>query len=64
MILLVDIADVQADLGFRCPHMLEDTFSHGAVQMQYHYLAYLTCNTCFMPINGIYTIISFNDKNW
>ena len=31
MILLADIegADVQADLGLRCPHKLEDTFSYG-----------------------------------
>ena len=25
-----DCADAQSDLGLRCPHMLEDTFSHGA----------------------------------
>ena len=26
-------ADVQADLGFRCPHMPKDTFSHGAAHI-------------------------------
>ena len=25
-----DCADARSDLGLRCPHMLEDTFSHGA----------------------------------
>ena len=27
-----DCADAQAGLGLRCPHMPEDTFSHGTVQ--------------------------------
>ena len=27
-----DCADAQADLGFCCPHMPEDTFSHGAAR--------------------------------
>ena len=26
-------ADVQADLGLHCPHMLEDTFLHDAVHI-------------------------------
>ena len=26
-------ADAQTDLGLHCPHMLEDTFSHGVTQM-------------------------------
>ena len=25
--------DAQADLGLRCPHMPEDTFSHGIAQL-------------------------------
>ena len=28
-----DYADVQADLGLRCPHMPEDTFSHGSTHL-------------------------------
>ena len=28
-----DCADAQADLGLRCPHMPEDTFSHGAAHI-------------------------------
>ena len=28
-----DCADAQADLGLRCPHMLEDMFSHGTVRL-------------------------------
>ena len=28
-----DCADAQSDLGFRCPHMPKDTFSHGATQI-------------------------------
>ena len=30
---LLDCADAQADLGLCCPHMLEDTFSHGAAHI-------------------------------
>ena len=30
-----DCADAQADLGPRCLHMLEDTFSHGAAQLTF-----------------------------
>ena len=38
MILLVyseytDCTDVQADLGLHCPHMPENTFSHGAAYL-------------------------------
>ena len=28
-----DCADAQSDLGLSCPHMAEDTFSHGAAQL-------------------------------
>ena len=28
-----DCADAQADLGLRCPHLPEDTFSHGATKL-------------------------------
>ena len=28
-----DCMDAQSDLGFHCPHMLEDTFSHGAAHI-------------------------------
>ena len=28
-----DCVDTQVDLGIRCPHMLEDTFTHGATQL-------------------------------
>ena len=28
-----ECADAQADLGFRCPHMPEDMFSHGTDQI-------------------------------
>ena len=31
MILFVDM---QANLGLRCPHMPDDTFSHGATQLK------------------------------
>ena len=44
MILLADsegpdqtCADAQADLGLRCPHMPEDTVSHGVAQMKATY---------------------------
>ena len=43
MILLADsegpdqTAEMQTDLGLRCPHMLEDTFSHGAVHVEKFY---------------------------
>ena len=33
MILFADIASTQADLGLRCSHMPEDTFSHGVAIM-------------------------------
>ena len=29
-----DCTNAQADLGFRCPHMPEDTFSHGAAHIE------------------------------
>ena len=31
-----DCADAHDDLGLRCPHMLEDMFSHLAVHMSFH----------------------------
>ena len=33
-----DCADAQADLGLRCPHMPEDTFSHGPARIMTKHL--------------------------
>ena len=33
-----DCADAQSDLGLRCPHMPDDTFSHGAALMTLSFL--------------------------
>ena len=31
---MILLADAQADLGLHCPHMPEDTFSHGAANLE------------------------------
>ena len=36
-----DCADAQADLGLRCPHKLEDTFSHGAAHTKQSVVYYM-----------------------
>ena len=49
-----DCADAQADLGLRCPHMLEDTFSLGAAHIlvtSKEYKIYESCATDTLPDN-------------
>ena len=45
-----DCADAQADLGLRCPHMLEDTFSHGVTQNVIHFMRFSFKHTPYFSI--------------
>ena len=46
--------DTQADLGLRCPHMPENTFSHGAVKMPSFHANVLTI------MNGVFQFSTFS----
>ena len=45
---MILFADAQADLGIRCPHMSEDTFSHGAAPILHN----IFLQTLHVPLSG------------
>ena len=49
----IHCASAQADLGFRCPHMPEDTFLHGEAELRY--IVYQYSFLTFPEKNGVDT---------
>ena len=49
-----DCADAQADQGLRCPHMPEDTFSHGAAPVAVLKYVRLVFTWCCKRINALH----------
>ena len=53
-----DCADAQAGLGLRCPHMPEDTFSHGTVQPITSYPCLMNKKIFLLDRNALQSIYS------
>ena len=61
-----DCANAQADLGLRCPHLPDDTFSHGATQLFCRIEKYVICFcTCVhFLINEMHVNFTHKENKW
>ena len=59
-----DCADAQSDLGLRCPHVPEDTFSYGAAQLKIRDFWNSSNFSSNFVVSGVYKCYRIYSKYW